>query len=302
MVTFRRPASLRAVLASVSSQTVPPVRLVVADNDPDGSARAVVEGLSPRAVPRVTYLPLAHNTGPAGGWAAAAHLAQQQSDRGEWLLVVDDDDPLGHAELVERLLRLAPSVPDAERCGAVGLRGARVDRLYARLRRVAVREGQPAPADYLASGGAPLYRWAALDDVGFFDPDLFFGFEDLDQGLRMAKAGWKLWAVGLPSLHEVADTSPDRAPWREYYKTRALVVIARRHIGLWFLGITLVRSVVLGSLRLAVSGAGARPAGARALGALDGIRQRLGAYRYSPGTNAPKNTARGLARASEASR
>jgi rhamnopyranosyl-N-acetylglucosaminyl-diphospho-decaprenol beta-1,3/1,4-galactofuranosyltransferase len=103
-------------------------------------------------------------------------------------------------------------------------------------------------ADYLASGGLPLYRWEVIDDVGFFDADLFFGYEDLDLGLRLRERGYRLLVVRLDDLHVVQDTAPTRVAWREYYKTRALVTVCRRHLGPSALLVALIRSVGLGAM------------------------------------------------------
>lgn len=282
MVTFHRPVELRRALTAVTRQDLPPAFVVVADNDPAGSAAAVIDG-GGWPVP-VIHLPMLRNLGPAGGWAAATAVASARPDRGEWVLVLDDDDPIAHPAVVRQLLDRAR----AYRLAAIGLRGAELHGPFGLLRRVTAATGVPAPADYLASNGAPLYRWAAIDDVGGFDDALFFGFEDLDLGLRLARAGWTMRAVELDELHVVADTSPARTPWREYYKTRALVVIARRHLGLLTTALTVGRAAGLGAVRLLPSPGGPGLARARVQGALDGLRARLGVRRYDPSANPAK--------------
>lgn len=291
VVTFRRPDSLREVLNSVVAQQPPPSLVVVADNDPAQSAESVVDEFASdefttAAHTFIRYVPVGENLGPAGGWAAAASDAQHDLRRGEWLLVIDDDDALQHNGVVQRILGSDPS--HAADCAAIGLRGACFDRTTARLHRVEPAEGQAAPADYLASGGAALYRWVAVDEVGFFNQRLFFGFEDLDLGFRLRKAGWSLWTAPQPSIHNVPDTASNVVAWREYYKTRALLWILQEHTNAWAIVVTLIRSVVLGSLRLAVLRRRPDAAWARAVGAVDGLSGRLGRRRYSPETNAPK--------------
>ncbi|MEO7572235.1 MAG: glycosyltransferase [Acidimicrobiales bacterium] len=299
VVTFRRGDSLALVLASLAAQTLPPTVVVVADNDPNRSAEALA------ADPRwgslnVQYLPLDENLGPAGGWAAAAEAAGRRSDRGSWLLVIDDDDPLGHPELVKRLLGSVTTLPAPQRCGGIGLRGATLQRRRAQLDRVEGPEGVPMAVDYLASGGAPLYRWSAIEQVGFFDSSLFFGFEDLDEGIRLTRAGWDLWAVSLSSLHVVADTASEAVAWREYFKSRALVAIARQRLGRFALATAIVRSTLFGGVRLAVREADWRLATARAAGALDAMRGRMGPNGRAPQTNVAKPRAAEAAEAAEA--
>jgi GT2 family glycosyltransferase len=277
VVTFRRPESLAVTLVSLMEQRHRPNFVVVADNDPDHSAAPVVAGRE-WPVP-VLDLPMPRNLGPAGGWGAAVRRAREREDRGEWLLVVDDDDPLQHPDVIGRLLATAPEPEVA----AVGLRGALVTRPLGLLRRAG---GPVTPVDYLASGGMPLYRWTALEKVGGFDDALFFGFEDLDLGLRLRADGWKLLAIAA-SGHTVADTAATRLPWREYYKARALVTVARRHLGPAATALTAVRLTV-GGARFLIRPAGWRLALARTQGVADGLRARLGVRRYDPAGNPAK--------------
>ncbi len=286
VVTFRRPDSLREVLESVVAQQPPPSLVVVADNDPERSAESVIDEFATATAIALRYIPIGENLGPAGGWAAAASEAQCDPLRGEWLLVIDDDDALQHHDVLRRLLSSEPV--HAAECAAIGLRGARFNRATARLRRVEPAEGNAVAVDYLASGGATLYRWAAIDEVGFFNKELFFGFEDLDLGFRLREAGWSLWTAPQPSIQDVPDTASNVVAWREYYKTRALLWILQEHTNAWAIVVTLIRSVLLGSLRLAVLRRRPYAAWARAVGAADGLRSQLGRRRYSPETNAPK--------------
>jgi GT2 family glycosyltransferase len=281
VVTFRRPESLRVTLASVMAQNHRPNFVVVADNDPGRSAEPVI-GDSTWPVP-VISVPMPRNLGPAGGWGAAVRRAQAREDRGEWMLVLDDDDPISHPEVVGRLLAIRVGTDVA----AIGLRGAVVSRPLGLLRRAS---GTVQPVDYLASGGMPLYRWLALDAVGGFDESLFFGFEDLELGLRLRKSGWSLIATELNAQHTAADTAPGRIPWREYYKSRALVAVARRHLGPLATILTVMR-LGLGGARLLVRPDGLKLAVARLEGVADGVRARMGVRRYDPEGNPAKRPA-----------
>ena len=289
IVTFRRASTLGEVLRSISNQTMPPSLTVVADNDSEQSARAVVEDHQEGWPGELLYVPVGENRGPAGGWAAAVQAAQQLVDeRGDWVLVVDDDDPLESPGLLA--LHLGAAEHQRVEVAAVGLRGARLNRRRARLQRVITPEGTSEQVDYLASGGAPIYRWDVIDQMGFFRPDLFFGFEDLDYGLRLKAAGYHLLVTPRPSLQEVSDTSSSRSPWREYYKTRAFVWILKHHVGHLPIIASVVRSV-LGGFRLAIQQRSHQLLKARVVGALDGYRGLLGSRRYRPSDNPPKQGA-----------
>jgi GT2 family glycosyltransferase len=278
VVTFRRPEPLLRTLSSLMAQHHRPNFVVVADNDPARSAEAVIAERS-WPVP-VINLPMPRNLGPAGGWGAATRDAQVRPDRGEWVLVLDDDDPIQHPEVIGRLITttVGPEV------GAVGLRGAIITRPLGLLRRVS---GNSQPVDYLAGNGLPLYRWEALEAVGGFDESLFFGFEDLDLGLRLRRAGWSLLATQIDDRHTVADTAPGRIPWREYYKSRALVTVAHRHLGPVVTALTAVRLGV-GGMRLLFRDQGPKLLVARLRGVADGLRGHIGVRRYDPEGNPPK--------------
>lgn len=285
VVTFRRPDSLKGVLDALGAQSHPPGLVVVADCDPGETGREPVLDFSDGAPFPVLYEPLGANLGPAGGWAAAVELAQRHQDRGEWIGVFDDDDPLTDDDVMALLCAQAAGYRGDPDAAAVGLRGATMSRSRARLNRVL---DPRQSADYLASNGAPLYRWEVLDRVGFFDPEFFFGFEDLDLGLRMRDAGATLHVLAAETEQVVEDTSPTRVPWREYYKTRALTAICRRHLGPVALAALLTRSVVAGSLRLVVEYRSIDLAIARFRGAQDGLLGRMGVRRYHPSENPTK--------------
>lgn len=286
IVTFRRPDSLRTVLAGLQAQDHPPTLVVVADNDPNQSAEPVVAEFARGSGLEVAYLPLGQNIGPAGGWARAAELAAGRPERGSWLAVLDDDDPISHPQVMSRLGELADAAePDV---AAIGLRGARLRRWSATLRRVEATPAGAEAVDYLASGGAPLYRWASIDEVGFFDERLFFGFEDLELGLRLRSRGLRLLVQDLDGIHLVPNTSSVRTEWREYYKSRSLVVISRRHLGTPALLATLLRTLVLSAPRFLIVDRRATLIRARWCGARDGLADRLGPGSHAPTTNPEK--------------
>jgi GT2 family glycosyltransferase len=291
VVTFKRPDSLPIVLASIARQSPPPTLTVVADNDPGESARAVVEEMQSEWPGTLLYEAVGENLGPAGGWAAAVDIAQERPDRGSWVLIVDDDDPLGAPGVMAHLL--ASSAAESSQVAAMGLRGARLSRARARLTRVEPPGGESSEVDYLASGGAPLYRWDAIDREGFFEGALFFGFEDLELGLRLEAAGWKLRTVPRMDLHTVADTAKSATAWREYYKTRSLIWILRQHVGDIPAVIAVTRSVFLGGALLVLKTRSFALARARFSGSADGWRGRLGVRRYSPTVNPAKQAVEG---------
>jgi len=290
VVTFGRVAALCESLAALAGQSVPPSCIVVVDNDPaavvDGAAEAAIrDAVAGSGIPLI-YLTPGANLGPSGGWALGAERLRVDPARGDWLMLIDDDDPLINSCVAAELLGVTITL--GQRVVAVGRRGAVVGRWTGLLRRVRPVRGAVVDADYLAGNGTPLYRWGTIDQSGFVDPDLFFGFEDLDLGLRWRACGWRLVVFESDVASPPADTASGRSAWREYFKTRALVVVCRRHLGVWAFLATVIRALVLGGIRITVQTKGLRCVRARWAGAIDGVLLRLGPRGRAPSTNPPK--------------
>lgn len=258
VVTFRRPGELRAMLEAVAAQTLVPARVVAVDNDPAESARPIAQG-APLAV---EYLPAGGNLGPAGGIALGMrHLLAGAADE-DWVVLLDDDDPPYRDDLFELLHDLAVStVPRRPRLAGVGAGGSRFDLRRGRNRRLADDEVSPVtPVDVIAGNQFPLYRLGVIREVGVFDSDLFFGFEELEFGLRLQAAGFELVAHGPVWLDKrrrggsrltgvrLGLTDPG---WRRYYSLRNLIVILRRNGAVGAaLRVSLVRGVLKPLLNL----------------------------------------------------
>jgi rhamnopyranosyl-N-acetylglucosaminyl-diphospho-decaprenol beta-1,3/1,4-galactofuranosyltransferase len=236
LVTFRRPEQLASSLSALAGQTRPLDELVVVDNSPDPeNERAVRE-----RVPAAEYVPASENLGPAGGIALGMRRVLEIADDRDWIMTLDDDDPPPDSEVFAMLADFA-----AESCGSdpatggVGLSGTRFDRRSGRIVRVPNSELHGAvPVDCIAGNQCPLYSVAAVRAVGPLRPELFFGLEELEFGLRLRDAGYSLYGHG-PSWYEGraaggrlgAHLAPARSlgepTWRRYYSLRNLVWILR---------------------------------------------------------------------------
>ena len=177
-------ADLSAALARVAGET----ELIVVDNG---------GGLEP--MPDVRLVPLARNTGFAGGVAAGLAAA-----RGEWIALINNDAFVA-PDCLERLLAAAHGAPrvgsvapqirfDVRRdiVNSAGLevdvRGIGSDRLAGRgVDDPAVK----TPADVFgATACVAVYRRAMLDAIGGFDASFFAYQEDADVAWRARMAGW----------------------------------------------------------------------------------------------------------------
>jgi GT2 family glycosyltransferase len=92
-------------------------------------------------------------------------------------------------------------------------------------------ESPTMPVDWVA-GASMMVRLEALADVGFFDPDYFLYYEEVDLMLRLKRKGWEIWHCAEARIAHVAgaatgvhgkDPRPRRRPgywydsWRIYF-------------------------------------------------------------------------------------
>jgi rhamnopyranosyl-N-acetylglucosaminyl-diphospho-decaprenol beta-1,3/1,4-galactofuranosyltransferase len=240
LVTYKRPVELARSLEAFACQTVEPRHLVLVDNDNDPRVQSLLEKFSLRTGAAVTYLAPKVNLGPAGGFASGLGLLSKRLSGDDWVVLLDDDDPLVHPSTLQRLLVSRRNLVNSGiRLGGIGMKGARFDRRKLRSHSVASDDAL-IEVDHLHGGFAPIYRLQALWESGGFRPDLFWGFEELDVGLRITGAGWRLVADtetlyssgGSPKLKALSDkprwTTQGWSP-RRYYTLRNLVVIAGEH-------------------------------------------------------------------------
>jgi glycosyltransferase involved in cell wall biosynthesis len=235
LVTYRRPTTMQRTLEALVSQSRPPDSVLVVDNDDDGELREALLRLN-----GTEYLSCSENVGPAGAVAVAMERLVERCGPDDWVLLVDDDDPPPLVDALEILSATATSAPHD--VGAIGLTGSRFDRGSARLNRVLDENLEDlTDVDYIGSGQLPMYRVAAIRDVGVFRPELFFGFEELEYGLRLRAANWRVVIHGgltreVRALHgrtglgiDARSAHEPSPPWRRYYSTRNLVLISRLH-------------------------------------------------------------------------
>lgn len=234
VVTYRRPDQLGVMLDALGNQTKRLDRLVVVDNDPNCSAQEVV-GSSPNR-DRVEYLAAGDNVGPAGGIALGMEKLLADCRDSDWVLLLDDDDPPRPNDLIATLFTKAIE-SDASVAG-VGSVGSRFDLRRGRIVRVPDEELHGSvPVDVIAGNQYPMYRVAAIREVGYFDPTLFFGFEELDFCLRLREAEFDLLAHGevfrdrrsrRPTPYVGVRVRLEEPTWRRYYSLRNLIWILRQ--------------------------------------------------------------------------
>jgi glycosyltransferase involved in cell wall biosynthesis len=246
MVTYQRPGALDDHLGRLARQTRRLDRIVVVDNDASGADEVadLVARHQSAATAGVEHQRTETNLGPAGGIARGMEWAVARAGDDDWIVVLDDDDPPATDDVVADVLSVAACAGDD--VGAVGIVGSTFDRRTGRLRRFTDRELREhrdlIDVDYLGSNQFPMYRVAAVRAAGVFDPSLFWGYDDLDYGLRLRRAGYRLVISGELALRARArygrlegddplttSTPSVAGSWRRYYTTRNLVHILRKH-------------------------------------------------------------------------
>jgi glycosyltransferase involved in cell wall biosynthesis len=257
LVTFRRSAILAETLGRLAKQTRRLDTLVVVDNDSvNGESQNVVMS-NLDAAENVEYLASPSNLGPAGGLSLGASHIQATAKPSDWIMFLDDDNPPRTEVGVEEVVAFAEEMALRDRNTAgVGLVGARFDYKEGRIVRLPDRELRgPIEVDHIGGNQLPCYRVSAMREVGLPDTQLFFGFDDLEYGLRLSEAGRRLYVRGDLWARErefYGRRGRDKAEgrrigpigWRDYYSIRNLVWILRsrgHHLGA---ARVIVRSVI----------------------------------------------------------
>ena len=241
LVTYRRPRALALMLARLANNRSIE-SLVVVDNDPTPENAELCR----RSELPIEYVEAAENLGPAGGLALGMRRALQTAGDDDWVVLLDDDDPPPDGSLLAELASFAVAMRSADPSTAgVGLGGARFAWRTARL--VPIRDDErvaPVRVDYLGGNRFPLYLGAAIRRVGVFRADFFFGFDDLEYGLRLRMAGYSLYAHGPLQLqvrrrlvlkHGAWDAPYrprgrlEEPTWRRYYSLRNEIAVLRSH-------------------------------------------------------------------------
>lgn len=183
-----------------------PAEVVVVD---DGGQ----EGLEGLITERLSSASLVRTSGNAG--FAAAVAAGMRAVRGEWIALLNDDVTVEPPALAA-LLAAGRSAPDigsvaaqmrfATSPGTINSAGIEVDRLGMpcdRLLGEPVEASETEPVEVFgASGGAALYRRAALEAIDGFDESFFAYLDDADVAWRARMCGWRcLYAPGAVVYH-----------------------------------------------------------------------------------------------------
>lgn len=232
LVTYRRPEDLAGSLSVLAAQTRRVDRLIVVDNAVESDLSSVIAEHAD-AARTIELVNAEDNLGPAGGIALGMRRVLADADDRDLMLVLDDDDPLPDERAVADVVAAIESRRQQRpELAGVGLRGAVMNPSTGRLTKPSMRAGRVDVA-YLKSNWAPVYRVDVARQIGVFCAELFFGFDDLEYGLRLNANGHVVEAHELGRVDAQLQQEPSRAyrraPWRTYYTLRNLLAIYWRY-------------------------------------------------------------------------
>lgn len=231
ILNWRGAADTLACLAAVAAADYPNLEILVVDNGSGDDSTAVIRA----AFPRQIILELPENRGFAGGNNAGIRWAQERSADYVWLL---NSDARPESGALRAMVDLAARDPRMGAVGSVLLDLTPERRLQEWgggwfqpwFGRFAAHQQPPAAGRlHYISGASLLIRMAAIAAIGLLDDRFFFYGEDIDFGIRLRRAGWRLGvAADARVLHRQAGSGL-RQFRREFYLNAAAARLVRRH-------------------------------------------------------------------------
>jgi GT2 family glycosyltransferase len=229
VMTYNRPAILQKTLQAIANQSVTPDLVLVVDNGDAPETKRVADNF---ATLPVRYHSMGENTGPAG--AAAFGLEWLVNEGFDWIYWVDDDDPPVFKETLERLLKLACH-DESTKIGGVGSVGSRFNWSVGEEERFPDSALQGTlDVDSIGGNQQMILSSKMVSEVGFPEPTLFFGKEELEYCLRLRRAGYRLLVDGpfmyehrvrvgrqnLQRTRNVVPVASFKNLWQRYYTSR----------------------------------------------------------------------------------
>jgi GT2 family glycosyltransferase len=218
VISWNGGAVLRECLVSLRAQTYP-CRVIVVDNGSSDGSQTLVR----RDFPEVQLIENGRNLGFGEGNNIGMRAAMAE---GATYVALLNQDARADRKWVEALVQSAETDPTIGSVGSrilldshpgllnstgvlVNLSGCAWDRGFARADGAMWRE----PTEILAaSGGAMLLRVDALRRAGLFDADYFAYFEDLDLGVRLWEAGYRVvYSPEAEVTHHFSSTLGDES-------------------------------------------------------------------------------------------
>lgn len=218
IVNYNGKDRLSETILAIKALDHPNIQIVVADNLSTDGSREWLE----KTFPDVVCLRLDVNCGPAG-----ARNAILQAFKARYLLLLDNDITVNRDSL-PHLLKVMDAHPEVAICHpeicdphddyAYHYNGGWLHYLGAYISREKPTGDRPPYEVFdIVSGAALLVRREAAMDIGGFDEDYFFNWEDGDFAQRLTLAGYL--CVNVPSA-TVLHRCKARGTSKAYYMVR----------------------------------------------------------------------------------
>lgn len=232
VITKDRPDTLVSTVQKLMNQSLPPSFVLVIDNGSQNLTSLRIKELNDE---RVSHYSVGYNAGPAGGAYWGMKLLFERGN--DWVLWVDDDDPPKFDDLFEKMFQIV-SDNDTPSLGMVGAVGERFNTKTAKIIRLEDKQLKGyLDVDTISGNMFPLISKRVFEKGIQPDEKFFFGFEELDFGLALKRAGFNIMisgelhfmhreSAGRLNLHKKSYFKRnDNSIWREYYGVRNLLYI-----------------------------------------------------------------------------
>ena len=235
IITYKRVEVLKDTILQLSQQSLPPAKILIVDNDPEKSAKDIVQFFP---LLNLTYHSVGYNAGPAGAGFWGTKLLFTEG--WEWVLWMDDNDPPHFPDVIEHLFEIPKQYPHPQNIGMLGAVGVKFNSKKAKVNRIPDAELKGIiEVDNVAGNMMPIINKRVFDQQIFPDPQLFFGFEELDYSLAIIRSGFKVLVSGeelfrhrqkagrLNLKQTIYKQKNSSSLWREFYSMRNLVYILK---------------------------------------------------------------------------
>lgn len=224
IVTYNRLETLKTALAHILAQTIPPVTILIADNNSTDGTREFLATFQHQENIRCLYLEA--NVGSAGAIACAMKYGLTLNEY-DYFWILDDDTFYDKNALKE----LIDNIKNSE-FSLLGLHGAHIR--FGKKRPLDTAKKLQA-ADYALIDGA-LIRTGAIHKIGIVNEKFFMMCDDHEYCMRLRKHGFKVGVLQSGSDNRLYLGGQGRFTkatlWRGYYSSRNHLLIIKQYFSL----------------------------------------------------------------------
>lgn len=253
IITYNRPNVLEQTIIKVLAQTFPPDKIWIIDNSDGFETKKFIDFLSND---KLIYHRVGYNGGPALGASIGLKLVSEAGF--DWILWGDDDDPPPHLDTFERQFSALKYLP-VQKVGQLGIVGQRFNSRLGKIDRISDFELQNSDlieVDTISGGQCKIINREVVEACISPNPNLFYGFEELDFDLKLKAKGFKSivesgYFLELRKKYKRIDLKrpiyikkSEAGLKRQYYSTRNLIFILKENRFISALIFQLVKSLL----------------------------------------------------------